>query len=144
MIEVTKDDLPYLNQLTFGISDPPPLTIPYVVTMTDPTPQTQAEATASFLSIFTSPEIGGQIHSSLESRNDKITGLSMFSKSPISADERLITCPASWVITPEKCREAIGGLCKGKGKEIDGAEWKETMLICGYICLHWIYHDRGK
>jgi hypothetical protein len=71
----------------------------------------------------------------------------MFSKSPIPADERLITCPASWVVTPEICRDAIiklKGDVKGKGKESGDEEWKETMLICGYICLHWIYHDRGE
>jgi len=114
--------------------------------MSGSTPQTQAEATASFLKHFTSPSVGGQVHPSLESRDDPITGLSMFSKSPIPADGRLIICPASWVITPEICRNAIielgSGYAKGKGKEVDG--WKETMLICGYICLHWIYHDRGE
>ena len=113
------------------------------------TPQTQAEATASFLKHFTSPSIGGHVHPSLKSRDDPITGLSMFSKSPIPADERLITCPASWVVTPEICRDAIiklTGDVKGKGKESGHAmeEWKETMLICGYICSHWIYHDRGE
>jgi hypothetical protein len=117
--------------------------------MSGTTPQTQSEATARFLKHFTSPAIGGHVHPSLESRDDPITGLSMFSKSPIPADERLITCPASWVITPEICRDAIiklRGDVKGKGKEaghgIEG--WKETMLICGYICLHWIYRDRGE
>jgi hypothetical protein len=117
--------------------------------MSGTTPQTQSEATASFLKHFTSPTIGGHVHPSLESRDDPITGLSMFSKSPIPADERLITCPASWVITPEICRDAIiklTGDVKGKGKESGHGmeEWKETMLICGYICLHWIYHDRGE
>lgn len=116
--------------------------------MSTSTLQTQSEATSSFLKHFTSPSIGGQVHASLESRDDAITGLSMFSKSPIPADERLIACPASWVITPELCRDAIVQLCrgdvKGKGKEVDMEGWKETMLICGYICLHWIYHDRDE
>lgn len=113
--------------------------------MPESTPHTQSEATASFLKHFTSPAIGGHVHPSLEPREDPITGLSMFSKSPIPADERLITCPASWVITPEICRDGIiklTGDVKGKGKEMEG--WKETMLICGYICLHWIHHDREE
>lgn len=118
--------------------------------MTSQTTQSQSEATSSFLGYFTSPSIGGQVHPSLESRDDPLTGLSMFSKTPIPAEERLITCPASWVITPEICRDAIrelgDGEGKGKGKEVeDGTkEWKETMLICGYICSHWIRHGRGE
>lgn len=118
--------------------------------MSSSKPETQSDATTSFLSHFTSSPIGGQVHPALESCDDQITGLSMFSKTPIPADERLITCPASWVITPEICREAIvhvvGTDVKGKAKEVDDGmgNWKETMLICGYICLHWIYHDRGE
>jgi hypothetical protein len=118
--------------------------------MTSQIGQSQSEATSSFLEYFTSPSVGGQVHHSLESRDDPLTGLSMFSKSPIPAEERLITCPASWVITPEICRDAIRELCngegKGKGKEVEDGmeEWKETMLICGYICLHWIHHDHGE
>ena len=118
--------------------------------MPDTASQTQSDATTSFLAHFTSTSIGGSVHPSLESRDDETTGLSMFSKSPIAADERLITCPASWVITPEISRAAIGQLLgediKGKGKEVDDGmqEWKETMLICGYICLHWIHHGRGE
>ena len=107
---------------------------------------TQSSATTSFLQYFTSEAIGGYVNPLLESRYDEQTGLSMFSTSPIPAEERLITCPASWVITPEICRRTIRDL-KGKGKEVqeDGMEgWKETMLICGYICLHWIHHDLGE
>jgi hypothetical protein len=109
--------------------------------------RTQSAATANFLDQFTSNQIGGSVHPSLESRHDPLTGLSMFSTSLIPGNESLITCPVSWVITPEICREAISqvvlGDVKGKGKEVDEMEgWKETMLICGYICLHWIYHDR--
>ena len=117
--------------------------------MPDTASQTQSDATTSFLAHFTSSLIGGSVHPALESRDDEITALSMFSKSPIAADERLITCPASWVITPEISRTAIGQFLgediKGKGKEVDDGmqEWKETMLICGYICLHWIHHGRG-
>jgi len=107
---------------------------------------TQSSATTSFLQHFTSEAIGGYVNPLLESRYDEQTGLSMFSTSPIPAEERLITCPASWVITPEICRQAIRDV-KGKGKEVaeDGMEgWKETMLICAYICLHWIHHDLGE
>jgi hypothetical protein len=107
----------------------------------------QSTATTTFLQHFTSESIGGYVNPLLESRYDPQTGLSMFSTSSIPAEERLITCPASWVITPELCRQAIRQL-KGKGKPSDiedGMEgWKETMLICGYICLHWIHHDIGK
>jgi hypothetical protein len=111
----------------------------------------QVEATSNFIQHFTSTNIGGSVHPALEPRNDPITGLSMFSKSPISANERLVTCPASLVITPEVARSAlealyIGADRKGKGKEVDLelTGWKETMLLCGYICLHWIYQDRGS
>jgi hypothetical protein len=107
----------------------------------------QSAATTAFLQHFTSESIGGYVNPLLESRNDPQTGLSMFSTSSIPAEEKLITCPASWVITPELCRQAIRDL-KGKGRESDmedGMEgWKETMLICGCISLHWIHHDLGE
>jgi hypothetical protein len=112
--------------------------------MTDAsTSQTQHDAIEPFLSYFTSLEIGGQLHKDLAPRDDPSTGLSMFSTSSIPAEEKLITCPASWVITPEKCRVAIEEL-KPSAKEYGVDGWKETMLICGYICLHWIYHDRAS
>jgi hypothetical protein len=111
----------------------------------------QVDATTHFIRHFTSPDVGGSVHPALEPRNDPLTGLSMFSKSPIPANERLITCPASLVVTPEIARSALetlyGGVSrKGKGKEVDLdlGGWKETMLLCGYICLHWIHHDLGS
>jgi hypothetical protein len=107
----------------------------------------QVDATTSFIHHFTSQDVGGSVHPALEPRDDPVTGLSMFSKSTISANERLITCPTSWVITPEIARaalEALYGKVKGREVDMDLKGWKETMLLCGYICLHWIHHDQGS
>ena len=74
---------------------------------------------------------------------DPNTGLSIYATEEIGKEEKVVSCPFGLVITPQLAREAIEGLAEGSDLEGVGG-WKETMLICGYICLHWIHHDLGR
>ena len=77
---------------------------------------------------------------------DTNTGLSIYTTQEIGKEEKVVSCPFGLVITPQLARQAIESLSEGseRSEGVDAVgEWKETMLICGYICLHWIHHDLG-
>lgn len=57
-------------------------------------------------------------------------------------DDKLVSCPFEWVVTPSVALKAIETICAIEADELNG--WKETMLLCGYICLHWTHYSKGQ
>ncbi|EIW66319.1 hypothetical protein TREMEDRAFT_35092 [Tremella mesenterica DSM 1558] len=83
----------------------------------------------------------GWIHPSLYLKLDPYTGLSIYTSTPLSPDERILSCPLSLTITPTLATRAICAEYDIVESELimrDGTPWSEKILLAVYLVLHWI------
>ena len=61
----------------------------------------------------------------------------------------MVSCPFDLAVTPELATRAIcevlnmisETLVWPEGNGIAGEQWNERMLICAYLCLHFVYAE---